>query len=234
MNRMIQALCAVAVMLTGLTASAQTLPSGHYGMGEGAGRLDIGPPNTAGVQAFELNTEGVNGHSCGLEGQILRGEARPDTHGEPVCVVRFALTPSGAIAVSTPTQDNCRWFCGARAGFEATYQRLPAQCTDAAWSQGQDEFLRAHKQGDHAHAAAMHSARLKTCERWLRWSVVMRVRNDLAVAQLRAGDKAGCLRTLKPLFAMDKQYFESAPMEKPEFDHLLKAARHNRRLCSQV
>ncbi|WP_256735202.1 hypothetical protein [Variovorax sp. dw_954] len=33
----------------------------------------------------------------------------------------------------------------------------------------------------------------------LDWSEKDRIRNDLALAQLRAGDHAGCLKTLEPL-----------------------------------
>ena len=77
---------------------------------------------------------------------------------------------------------------------------------------------------------------LSQCQRTLDWLSEPWLRNDLALAQLRAGDAAACRATLAPLAADAARSDEAIRNDYPPSDadaylSVLKATRTNLKLC---
>ena len=203
---------------------------GVYVTEGGWGRLTLGPATAQG-QAIAIHSAGANGHSCTLEGGLLTGrQARWPTDAQ-VCQVELTPIVGGGWALASSTPEACRYFCGARAGFEGDYWPLPPACEAAAWRRSGEAFLAAYRGRDYARALDIQHQRLQACETRLFWLQAFQVRNDLAIAQFHAGQKAACLATLKPILAQSLS--DLAPADAEGFAPILKAARFNQRQCQR-
>lgn len=224
--------------LAGLSAAEtrQDPEPGSYQTDGGWGRLQVTAARPVGVR-FDLRAEGPNGHSCRLEGEILAGVGSLTPEGSrEVCRVLFR-TQGDRIDVSTNGAASCREYCGVRASFEGSYLRRNAACAEASRKQARRDFKKLHDAGRHAAAAARLQPILDQCAASIPWHEAGWIRNDLALAQLKAGDAAGCLRTLEPLVADAARSEEEIRRALPPSDAtraltIGRATRTNHALCS--
>ena len=213
---------------------AQAVAPGEYTTAGGWGNLRV----TAGKgadQRFVLRSEGANGHSCELEGNIhgQRAEVRPSP-GELACEVVFAETAHGVEVTSNGL--TCRQFCGMRASFEGEYLRQAAVCTRPNLNQARRTALALYKAGKYQQSAELLQPVVDACEEALDWLEFYKIRNDLAIALHRAGDRAGCLKALTPPARYEDPaeltlLSETEPSVYETWLPVLKATRFNRALC---
>ncbi len=181
---------------------------------------------------FRIKTLGSNRHTCGLAGTIVGGYAKL---AGTACVVSF--TPIGhRVEVVASDGDACKGFCGAMAWFGGDYLRPTPACTDKAIAASRQKFKRAYDAKDYALAQATLAPVLAQCDATLTGVHMGWIRNDLALAQLRAGDAAACRQTLAPLAAeadkSDQELSETyARADAEVVMPMLHAARTNLRLC---
>lgn len=218
-----------AVLLATGAAGAQTAnpPAGDYIFERGSGALRVKADGH-----FDITTIGANAHTCALDGTIVRGKAKID---DTACVVSFAVS-ADKVQVSTNGVDQCRESCGARATFEGTYTRPTPGCTDKAVAGARKSFKRQYDAKDYAAARTTLTPVLADCAPTLDWITTGWIRNDLALAQLRAGDRAACLQTLQPLAEdaalSDDGIKENYPPADAEiYLPVVRATRTNLKLC---
>jgi hypothetical protein len=150
------------------------------------------------------------------------------------CEVSF--TPKGdELEVDAPFTDECRTYCGARATFTGTFLIPPKGCGFREVKKTRGAFKALFDKKQYAEAVALLTTLQTTCSRVLDRFEAMWIRNDLALAQHKAGDDAACLATLEPLAE-----YRDAPPDEPvgyeptfseEFGRIAKATRTNARLC---
>lgn len=216
------------------TRTATPAP-GVYATEGGFGQLTVQAP-VGGASRFAIETQGANGHSCALDGTIRGGRAQLDTTpGDPACVIGFEPLASG-YRVSGSGGGECRYFCGARAGFEFDYLPLPTACETQQVQRQRDRFLRDYKAKRYGDAAPVLQTLLTQCERWLNWFEVGEVRNDLAITQYHLGQKAACRATLAPVAATATRNRQTLQASLPPTDFesylpIAKATWHNLKLC---
>ncbi|WP_425328208.1 hypothetical protein [Pseudomonas nitroreducens] len=196
----------------GCTAHAAdtTLPAGEYLAKGGWGTLVIQPARE-GEQQFSLDSLGANGHSCTLDGSIRNGEAdlREDWQ-DGTCHITFKLQDS-AIEVSNEQNENCRSYCGARAGFDGSYLKPAQGCGSKALRQTQDRFKKLYDSKDYAGAERLLNPVLSDCKATLLWLEELSIRNDLALTQAKLGQGKACRSTLESMIEDAQRY--SGPQE---------------------
>jgi hypothetical protein len=124
-----------------------------------------------------------------------------------------------------------------RAGMEGTYRKPPRLCTRAGQQAARDRFTAHYRARRHAQAAATLQPLLDQCGEFMDGIAADRLRNDLALAQLRSSGPAQCLQTLEEtragLLADEAALRDSLPP--CDFDNYLATARatwHNIRVCT--
>lgn len=235
----------VATALFTLHAAAQvsapTLKPGEY-ISEHSRGLLVLKSGKAGALSFTLESVGDNGHTCSLEGELQverelrRGRAKLEGMEEKTpCVVTMTTTPAG-IEIKGSESGSCSFYCGMRAGFEATYfQPIPA-CREKAVTATRNNFKRLYGGKKFVEAQAMLEPLLKDCKRTLYWLDEGRIRNDLAVTLHKLGDLAACREVLKPLSEdarmNNTQLQESyAPTDLESVMPIVRSTRTNLKLC---
>lgn len=185
----------------GPASPARADPSpGEYQAGGGTARLTVTRAGPASLR-FSLRSDGPNGHTCALDGEILAGVGSLSPKGAPdICRVFFD-SRNGAIVVSSNGAQACRYHCGARASFEGDYRPVAADCSERARRAARRNFQGAYEAGEHAKALALLQPVLERCAAEMPWLEASWVRNDLALTQLRLGEPRACLATLEPLRA---------------------------------
>jgi hypothetical protein len=216
-------------------AHAQQLAPGEYLTERGWGTLTI-TRAAAGRLGFSIESVGGNQHVCGLDGDILGGKAVLEAH-EPrkPCVVTF-VPKRDAIEVKANDGRICNFFCGAHARFEGLYLKVEEACLPKNVRDTRAAFKSAYDRKEYAAAQKHLSPLLTGCARTLDPIDTGWIRNDLALAQLRAGDAAACRSTLKPLereAARDDESLrvDRAPIDGERYVALMKAVRTNLKLC---
>ncbi|MEY4562997.1 MAG: hypothetical protein RLZZ618_2274 [Pseudomonadota bacterium] len=219
----------------GHAAAATGWNAGEYLSEGGYGRLVIS--TRAGETRFDLDEQGVNGHSCSVDGVITGREAKlnASTPGQ-LCVVKFSPTAQG-IAVAHDSSDGCRNFCGARADFGGEYLRPEPGCTRAQQQASRKSFNTLYRAKSYATALAVLSPVLNRCGRLQHWMTNAAIRNDVAITQYHLGQRAECLKTLQPLEARttNSEAELKALLPPVDFESFLSTAKatwHNKRLCS--
>ena len=120
----------VLALVASLATAAEPKP-GTWITDGGWGHLTVRAGADGGLE-FELGAMGSNGHACGLEGHIEDGRAALPTDEAQACRISFDANAQGiTVAVHADDQEQCRWFCGARAGFEGDYLAVPPGCLPA-------------------------------------------------------------------------------------------------------
>lgn len=227
-------LLTVLLAATPSWAAAPAIEPGSYVTENSWGTLEI-KPGRKGELRFDLNAMGGNGHTCGLEGTIRNGKAsiRSD-FSETACIVRFEKKGDG-LEVSTPNADACRGWCGARAWFEGTYSRPPAQCRAQEMKATRKAFKKAYDRKSYAEARDTLAPLLEGCSKFLDTFDEYWIRNDLAITLHHLGDDAACLKTLEPLRALaaspDDEIGAGEPAYRESFLRVAKATRANLKLC---
>lgn len=144
----------------------------------------------------------------------------------------------GAVTVMPSTEQACRTYCGARAGFDGVYKKLPGNCTRKHQQASRDKFLKLYGSRDYKKAGDVLVNLLSECAEFMSWIVIDSVRNDLALAQFHGGDPAECIKTLSATAAAEVSNEAElknglAPCDFENYLGVAKATWHNRSLCQR-
>lgn len=213
------------------------LAPGEYITERGWGVLSIGP-TASGGQTFSLEATGANAHICTMEGRIVRGLAELEGANDRLCRVVFRKVADGISVEDDGDGDACRAYCGARAGFPGTYLRPLPGCAPTAVKDARARFKRQYEAKSHGEAVATLAPVLSRCARTLAWQDESWIRNDLALAQARAGNKAACRATLAPLRDLAEERDEDLEHVGPPAEayanlRIARATRTNLALCAE-
>jgi hypothetical protein len=220
-------------------AAAEGITPGYYETPEGSGHLTIQRINS-GKFSFAIETVGVNGHSCSLEGFIVgaRGTIKNDDSPKEPCIVDFEPADPHGVDVSTSTPESCKNFCGMRANFEGDYQLPPAGCGQKERSVRRATFLQQYRARQYQLALATLGSFYRDCSKSLTWVEIDEVRNDLAITQYHLGKFDECLTTLSESLAIAEKYQEELnallPGDADVYGPVETAAKHNYQLCKQA
>ncbi len=228
---------AVAVLLSTVVDAGSQGPirPGDYITDDGWGHLSI-KRNQKGALIFSIQTVGANAHSCNLAGTIRGGTATlRGLDKKPSCIVTFTPNDEG-IDVASDTHDQCRSYCGARAGFDGLFLTPPPGCAPSAVSKTRAAFKALYDKQSYAEARATLEPALERCAGTLdRWKMGT-MRNDLAITLYHLGDLAACRKVLAPYAAAADSSDEKAVGDLPPADAetylgIIKAVRTNLQLC---
>jgi len=234
-GRTIRPILAMSMLIAAHSAAlAQTLSAGTYSTEKGWGTLTVA--RAGGKTTFSIEAIGANAHSCSLEGEIKDGRATLEGDDGKPCIVSFAARDGG---VEVGGNEACRYWCGARAQFDAVYYPLPKGCSGDDRTAARDRFKKLYDKRQYAEAQATLAPLLSGCGRFLDWREDGWVRNDLGLTQHKLGDDAGCRQTLAPLTA-DAAKSDAAiseqwpPSDADDWLPIVRAARTNLKLCGTV
>lgn len=213
------------------------LKPGSYTTDQGWGSLTISR-NKIGQLDFQIFAIGANAHTCDLNGTIKNNKAvlEAQEKGQP-CIVSFS--PKRSDITVSDNDGTCRYYCGARAGFAGTYHLPPADCTNQAVKKTRTEFKQLYNRKAYSQARTKLEPLLKNCSYLLHWTEEEWIRNDLALAQYKAGDAAACLQTLQPLAEdaakTDAELRDNYPPSDADVKvPIIAAARINLNLCKKT
>lgn len=193
----------------------------------------------SGETRFEIEAIGGNCHVCSVSGVVKgkTGVADYDYIQEDSEKCKVSLKPvSGGVDVAPLTSEACRYFCGARAGFDGLYKLPPARCTAKQRQARRAEFLALYRTKKFAQASDVLSGLIVECADFIDWIEIDKVRNDLALAQYHAGDSAACLATLAGTRAGKAQGEDGlglAPCDHDNYIGTAKATWYNQKLCGK-
>jgi hypothetical protein len=231
-----------AAFLVPLVAAAAEVPAptpGQYFRQYDTGTLTISK-DASGKLTFEVNSVGGNCHECSITGSIEKGVG----HGDPwanedsKCYVSFTKIASG-FSVEAKTPDECKAYCGARAGFDGDYTTPPKGCSASEQEATRATFLDLYRSKSYASAVAVLEPLVTRCREFIHWITIDQIRNDLAIAQLRAGNAAQCLKTLQSTTAWESKDEEALNERLPPCDFtnyvdVAKMTWFNRKLCEKA
>jgi len=223
----------VAFTVLGATSGAWGVSPapGEYEMHHGRGTLTI-VSNESGATSFRVFTVGANGHFCDFSGQIKGDKGSTDLENdsqELQCVISFNAVPKG-YAVSSQTEDACRSFCGARAGFEGDYMMMPAGCTENERQERRKSFKSQYDMKDYSNAYETLNVFYNQCRDFMHWMTLDDVRNDLAMTLHHLGRDDACLAILKENTEGD---LSLPPFDQEMFQPVAKATSFNLKLCNK-
>jgi hypothetical protein len=232
-------LCALLlIMAVPLTAFSQQTnpPPGEYITENGWGNLII-KSGTAGTAIFSIMSIGANAHTCTLDGEIRNGRAELEADqkdGKP-CTVTFRQKGND-IEVAAATFEECRAYCGARAGFDGLYMKPVKGCDSISIKKSRAAFKRLYDKKVYAEAKAELKPVLDGCKKTLYWIEDGRIRNDLAITEYKLGNTAACRQILEPLADDAAKTDEDLrgnypPADAESYMPVIKATRTNLRLC---
>lgn len=243
MTRFRLALLLAAATLSSAVAAPPDIGPGEFVRGGDTGTLVI-RRDAQGTLRFDIESTGANCHQCGVSGVIRGNTGYADGDGSPSqCRIAFSGNRS-AVAVEPSTEEECREFCGARAGFDGSYAVPPPACTRDARQALRDRALASYRSRRYAQAAGALQGLLAQCGAFMHWIETDRVRNDLALSQYRAGEREQCLETLKSTLAAEFRDEEELRRGGPriylppcDFDNYVEVAKatwFNRALCTKA
>lgn len=215
----------------------QELKPGSYTTDQGWGSLTISRDKN-GAFTFQIFAIGANAHTCDLNGTITNNKAVLEAQEkDQPCIVSFS--PKGSDITVSDNDGTCRYYCGARAGFTGTYHLPPPACTNKAVQKTRATFKQLYDRKDYQQARLQLEPLLKNCGHLLHWTEEEWIRNDLALAQYKAGDAAACLQTLQPLAEdtakTDAELRDSYPPSDADVKvSIIAAARTNLNLCKKT
>jgi hypothetical protein len=227
-----------AVPLTAFSGQTNP-PPGEYITESGWGNLII-KNGKAGAVIFTIMSIGANAHTCDLEGEIRNGRAELEAdqkNGKP-CIVTFGQKGND-IGVAAATFEECRAYCGARAGFDGLYLKPAKGCDSAAIKKRRAAFKRLYDKKAYAEAKTELKPVLDGCKKTLYWIEDGRIRNDLAITEYKIGNTAACRQILKPLADDAAKTDEDLrgnypPADAESYMPVIKATRTNLRLCGEA
>lgn len=217
--------------------SSSDIKPGEYLTDQGWGNLTISR-NKGGQLTFQIFAIGANAHTCDLNGTITNNKAVLEAQEkDQPCIVTFS--PKGNDITVSDNDGACRYYCGARAGFTGTYHLPPPACTNKAVQKTRATFKQLYDRKNYQQARLQLEPLLKNCGHLLHWTEEEWIRNDLALAQYKAGDAAACLQTLQPLAEdtarTDAELRDSYPPSDADVKvPIITAARTNLNLCKKA
>ena len=220
------------IVTASMQAYAQSnIQPGIYISEGGYGTLNVTKDKSGDVK-FDIGAMGANGHSCGIEGTVLKNVAIVGTEPEDKCIVKFKTTPNG-INVE-PASDECRGYCGMRASFDGEYLKVASSCLPANIEKSRKEFKKLYTAKKYDEALTKLEPVLNDCSKTLYWIDTGWIRNDLAVtyAKLEKFDECGkVLAPLKEDAKLNKDELEYPPLESETYWPIIKATKTNLKLC---
>jgi|APLak6261681729_1056142.scaffolds.fasta_scaffold09449_1 hypothetical protein len=230
----------IVTAATAADTSSPMLSPGRYVSAGNSGTLVIrrGSP---GEFKFEIESIGGNCHSCSVSGTIRGKLGRADSWeadgSDSKCRITFDRDGDG-VKVEPSTPQACRAYCGMRAGFDGIYKTVPANCTRKSQQTSRDKFLKFYRSRDYKKASDVLVNLVSQCAEFMNWIVIDSVRNDLALAQFRAGDSSECIKTLTTTraaeYSNDEQLKDAfPPCDFDNYINVAKATWHNRSLCER-
>lgn len=242
MNWQQLALGLATLLLSSLGSAGETasdIAPGHYVPAGDWGTLSITTDASARTR-FDIESMGGNCHLCAVSGVIhgTTGIADAWLEDDNTARCRIAFRQRGGqIAVEPITEEECRNYCGARAGFAGIYKTLPARCTHQAQQAGRKAFLELYRARQFAAASEKLAQLLAACGEFMNWVEIDAVRNDLALAQFHDGKPAACLKTLaatRAAKAADADDLGLPPCDHDNYIEVAKATWHNLTLCKKA
>ncbi|MGB7192464.1 MAG: hypothetical protein WBD81_03330 [Collimonas pratensis] len=230
-----------AVLVIGLFVSSHgiaqgVMPSiGNYITEGGWGNLSIQQKKPEGI-VFEIHSFGANAHSCQLEGEIRNGRATLESSDkEKPCLIDFQPSSRGVNVVPQTLQE-CREYCGMRAGFDGLYLKPVRGCENIDRQATKDKFKHLYDGKNYRDARLTIETLLNSCSTTLGQYELGAIRNDLAITQYHLGDFSGCLNTLEPYakdaaIAANDAVKDYPPADAEAYSGILDAARTNIKLC---
>lgn len=185
-----------------------------------------------GSTKFDIGAMGANGHTCGIDGTVLKNVAIVGDEPEMKCIVKFKTTPNG-INVE-PVSDECRGYCGMRASFDGEYFKVASSCLPANIDKSRKEFKTLYTQKKYSEALAKLEPVLNNCSQTLYWIETGWIRNDLAVTYAKLEKFDTCEKILAPLkddSKLTKDELEYPPLEAETYWPVIKATKTNLKLC---
>jgi len=234
----------VIVLILPADGAAADIELGHYVRNEDSGTLTVRRDEQSRL-TFEIESTGANCHSCSVSGVIRAGIGHADSGdgSESKCTIAFSSIRSGVLVQST-TLEECRAYCGARAGFDGTYRLPPSACTDVGRQESRDRFLNLYRSRQYRQAASTLQTLVSQCEVFIGRIEMDRVRNDLALSQYHSGEFSQCVKTLNATLAADFKDEEHLKAGGPhfylppcDFDNYIEVARStwfNKALCTKA
>jgi hypothetical protein len=198
MFRTIFAFALVAATVTSANAaSPQPRPGQYVSEGE-SGTLIIRRDGPTELQ-FQIDTVGANCHVCSVSGVIRgttgHGDSWAGDGSDSKCDISFTSKQS-SVVVDSVTQEECRAYCGARAGFDGTYRMPPANCTAGQRQARRDRFLHLYRAHRYLQATITLQTLISQCRDFMHWIEIDKVRNDIALSQYNSGNFDQCIDTL--------------------------------------
>lgn len=234
-----------------ISASATTLAeqpdirTGQYVRDRDSGTLTIRSDGQNRL-TFEIESIGGNCHLCGVSGVISGAIGRSDSwaadEGDSKCEIYFSVDHSALVV--RPISEECRAYCGMRAGFDGTYRIPPAACTSVGRQRLRDSFLSLYRSRRYAQATGTLQKLITQCETFMGWIEMDQVRNDLALAQHHNGEIQQCLATLNTTLAAkvkDEEELKAGnggiylpPCDFDNYIDIAKSTWFNKALCTKA
>jgi hypothetical protein len=241
---------ALAFLVFSLSIHAEKLPPGNYQMG-GYGFMNLESANAQGMQAFNINAMGANGHDCTLNGNIQNNIAilHTDVNKSKSCVVSFQLLKTQQIEITILKQNgnDCHSFCGVRAGFDGVYEIPPKTCTPTQIRETRKLFLRSYGLQNYSASLKILEPLYHSCEKWMNFDEIIDLENDLAITYFHLHRNKDCIRILKTFTenGIAKKAKEDDPLDIDVLETMvgtqpvyfdwarsaIKSARHNLHVC---
>ncbi len=234
--RMLIASAVFASFCSQAIAQPSSLEAGDYITREGWGQLSI-KRRADGALDFSIYAMGGNAHQCVLDGVIAGTRATLEAmEKNKPCIVNFTRKGKDIHVGHNDTDDACRYFCGARAGFSDLYLKSPPGCQMDAVHARREAFKRDYDAKAYAKARTTLETVMKECQPVLYWLNEAWIRNDLAITYYRLGDRASCRSVLQPLLKYPIKSDEDVkaafpPADATNFEPIARATRTNLRLC---
>lgn len=88
--------------------------------------------------------------SCSCDGSVFRGTighgaSWAGDESDSKCDISFSSSTHADVTVTPITEEECRAYCGARAGLDGTYRIAPANCTAVQRQAQLDRFLKLYR-----------------------------------------------------------------------------------------
>lgn len=184
---------------------------------------------------FALDAVGGNLHTCTAGGKIRNGyysDARDEDQNDEICRMKFVPTEGGFEVVPT---EGCQKYCGARAWLNGVYLPLPSACSAARVAAVKHQFISRYQRKEYKGAADQLEPLVDTCQRYMFWTELYPILNDLAITQYHLGQLEACRKTLEPMAEAAREGDDAlkarGPVAASTYIPMIKAARTNLKLC---
>lgn len=246
MLRYILVLVHIVVAISSAQAASLNMRPGEYVRERDSGTLTI-RRNDQNRLTFEIEAMGGNCHSCSVSGELRGSIGHADSWAadgsDSKCFISFSAR-RGTVVVTPTTQEECRFYCGARAGFEGSYSIPPSACTSAGRQALRERSLALYRSRHYSQAVSTLQGLIAQCAEYMNWIEIDQVRNDLALSQYRNGEHVQCLATLNSTLAAKfaneeelKAGGSNVYLPPCDFDNYVivaKATWFNRALCTKA